>query len=154
MGMAELVGSWSKDSSTQVGAVIAHADNRVVSVGYNGPPRGVEDDPSIHRDRKLRRTIHAEKNAILFARGGSTGATLYCTHHPCAQCAAMIVQAGIARVVIPPSQPEFMNRWASDIQEAAWILNEAGVPLDKVEPEWRRLEESVVGDVGIEPTTR
>lgn len=68
--LAELVGSWSKDPSTQVGAVIVDIDNRIVSTGFNGFPRGCLDhaDTLGDRDRKLLRTIHAEDNALLFAR--------------------------------------------------------------------------------------
>lgn len=129
MDMARLVASWSKDPSTKVGAVIVDNQNRVVSLGYNGPPRGVEDDPTISREAKLRRTIHAEKNAILFSRGGSAGSTLYVTHFPCAQCAAMIVQSGIAKVVCPVPSEEFAQRWKEEFEEAQLIFKMAGIPV-------------------------
>lgn len=128
MDMAYLVGSWSKDT-TKVGAVIIDGKNRVVSVGFNGPPRGIVDDPNIDRDTKLRRTIHAERNAILFAQRDLTGHTLYCTHHPCGPCAADITQAGIIRVVIPDEQSSFNQRWKSDIVEAASMFEQAGIEL-------------------------
>lgn len=132
MEMAVMVASWSKDPSTKVGAVIVDRNNRVVSLGYNGPPRGVEDDPSVDRDTKLRRTIHAEKNAILFARGETSGCTIYVTHHPCGPCAAFITQAGIARVVIPVGESTLSHRWAADICEAARTFEQAGVHLQTV----------------------
>lgn len=132
MEMARLVASWSKDPSTKVGAVIADQHNRVVSQGYNGPPRGVEDDPGVDRDTKLRRTIHAEKNAILFARGDVSDCTLYVTHHPCGPCAAFIVQAGISRVVVPDGESSLGHRWAADICEAEWIFQQAQVRVDTV----------------------
>lgn len=135
MDMAFLVASWSKDPSTKVGAVIVDTNNRVVSLGYNGPPRGVEDDATIDRDTKLRRTIHAEKNAILFARGGTAGCTLYVTHHPCGPCAAVIAQVGIDRVVIPSGESTLSHRWAADICEAARMFHQAGVLLQTVEVE-------------------
>ena len=127
MAAAELVASWSKDPSTKVGARIVDAQHRVISEGFNGPPRGVTDDPSISRETKLRRTIHAEKNAILFARRDLTGTTLYVTHFPCAQCAALIVQAGIKEVVTYPPEPSFHERWRDDIEEAQRIFRDAGV---------------------------
>lgn len=123
LGMAELVGGWSKDPSTRVGAVIADRFNRVVSLGYNGPPRGVEDDPGICRDKKLLRTIHAEQNAILFAARPLQGATIYVTRHPCARCAAFIAQAGLSRVVYREDR-NFEARWADDVAEARAILRE------------------------------
>lgn len=61
-GLVTLVASWSKDPSSQVGAAIVDAKNRVVSLGFNGFPRAVADAP-VDRDEKLRRTIHAEENA-------------------------------------------------------------------------------------------
>jgi len=59
--MAGLVASWSKDPSTQVGAVIVRPNKTIVSVGYNGFPRAVRDDQSLYQDRptKLMRTVHA-----------------------------------------------------------------------------------------------
>ena len=127
MAAAELVASWSKDPSTKVGARIVDAQHRVISEGFNGPPRGVNDDPAIDRETKLRRTIHAEKNAILFAQRDLTGATLYVTHFPCSQCAAFIVQAGIKQVVTRPPAPAFFERWKGDIEEAERIFADAGV---------------------------
>lgn len=102
--LARLVSSWSKDPTTQVGAVIVDNNRRVVSVAYNGFPRGVEDYPYRleNRDMKLHMTMHAEQNAILFAHRDLTGCTLYTWPiQCCAQCAAMIIQSGIQRVVSP-----------------------------------------------------
>jgi dCMP deaminase len=93
--LANLVGSWSKDPSTKVGAVIVRPDRTIASVGYNGFPRGVEDTYTTRED-KLLRTVHAEANAILAAREPLHGYSLYVTPlHPCANCAALIIQAGI-----------------------------------------------------------
>ena len=135
LAAAELVASWSKDPSTKVGARIVDAQHRVISEGFNGPPRGVNDDPNIDRDTKLRRTIHAEKNAILFAQRDLTGATLYVTHFPCSQCAAFIVQAGIKQVVTHAPEQAFYERWGVDIEEAYRIFCDAGVALTVVQPE-------------------
>lgn len=96
--LADLVGSWSKDPSTQVGAVIVRPDRTIASVGYNGFPRGVQDVYTTRED-KLLRTVHAEANAILSANGDVQGCTLYVTPlHPCANCAALIIQSGIKQV--------------------------------------------------------
>ena len=96
--LADLVGSWSKDPSTQVGAVIVRPDRTIASVGYNGFPRGVQDVYTTRED-KLLRTVHAEANAILAAQEPLRGYTLYVTPlHPCANCAALIIQSGIKQV--------------------------------------------------------
>jgi dCMP deaminase len=130
--MAHEVASWSKDPSTQVGARITRG-KILVSEGFNGPPAGMQDDPAIDRETKLRRTLHAEQNAILYAQRDLTGCTMYVTHHPCARCAAQIAQAGIKRVVCNAPDPAFAVRWAEDIAEAQLILTHAGVELVSLE---------------------
>ena len=132
---ARLVASWSKDPSTRVGAVIADCNHRVVSVGYNGFPRKVPDELDKLKDRevKLKMTIHAELNAILFSHRSLEGTTLYVTRHPCAGCAALVVQVGISRVV-SISDPEFESRWKRDVEFAEWIMGHGGVEHVTVEP--------------------
>lgn len=134
--LARLVGSWSKDPSTKVGAVIVDASRRVVSVGYNGFPRGCDDSPDVYADRekKYRRVIHAERNALLFCGRSVAGCTLYTTPFPpCAPCAAMFIQAGISRVVAPAPSAELAARWGDDLDAAADLFREAGVLLEHVE---------------------
>jgi dCMP deaminase len=131
LGLAAHVAQWSKDPSTQVGAVIVDEKNRVVSLGFNGFPRGVEDR-DMPREQKLLRTIHAEVNALLFARQDVEGCTMYVTHPPCAQCAAKIVQAGIKEVVCLISDVSYCTRWESDMTEALDMYIEAGVECRKV----------------------
>ncbi len=126
LSLADLVASWSKDESTKVGAVIADSRNRVVSLGFNGFPHGVNDE-SLPRERKLLRTIHAEENAIMFAQRDLTGCAIYVTHHPCGPCAAKIAQAGITRVVVAR---HMHDKWAAASAEAALIFQEAGVELE------------------------
>ncbi len=98
----------SKDPNTQVGACIAGTDHRILSVGYNGTPTGLNDEdfPWETTDNPLNDkhnyVIHAEANAILNFRGSLkelTGATIYVTLFPCQECSKMLVQAGIGEVV-------------------------------------------------------
>src|SRR3990172_2103187 len=66
--LAEFVAQWSKDPNTKVGAVIVDGTHRIVSLGFNGFPRGVDDDERLrNRELKLKLMVHAEMNAILFA---------------------------------------------------------------------------------------
>lgn len=127
--MAVLTAGQSKDPSTKVGAVLADTANRVVSQGYNGLPRGVSDDPAIlaDRDEKLRRTIHAEMNAVLFAERSIVGCSIYVTHPPCARCAAVLIQAGIRRVVT--LDRVLGGHWAADLKSSEQMLREAGVQI-------------------------
>ncbi|AJQ97134.1 deoxycytidylate deaminase [Gynuella sunshinyii] len=125
--MAELVGSWSKDPSTQVGAVITQG-NRVVSVGFNGYPRGVGDSANQDdRETKLLKTIHAEENAILFAKRDLTGCEIYVTHFPCPNCAAKIIQTGIATVHCQTQNEEYLSRWGEKSRVSEAMFAEAGV---------------------------
>jgi dCMP deaminase len=127
--LANLVSTWSKDPSTGVGAVIVDAKNRVVSLGFNGFPMGVVDSDEMlfERDEKLRRTIHAEENALLFSSRSVEGCTMYVTHLPCARCAAKIIQSGIARVVAQIPDEMFCGRWEADMRSASAMFAEAGV---------------------------
>lgn len=95
---------WSENSyctRRQVGALIVK-DKMIISDGYNGTPTGFpnvcEDDNNV----SLPYVLHAEANAITkIARSGnnSDGATLYVTDSPCIECAKLIIQSGIRRVV-------------------------------------------------------
>ncbi|MBE6480286.1 MAG: dCMP deaminase family protein [Olsenella sp.] len=98
----------SKDPNTQVGACIAGPDNRILSVGYNGTPSGLNDDDfpwDTTEDPltdKHNYVIHAEANAILNYRGSLkelSGARVYVTLFPCKECAKTLAQAGIGEVV-------------------------------------------------------
>lgn len=128
--MASLVATWSKDPSTKVGAVIVDSERRIVSTGYNGFPAGVLDDSEQLCDRpsKLKCTLHAEENAILFARRDLRGCAVYVTHHPCASCAAKIVQVGIKKV-FHVNHPAMEKRWAEDIRLARIMFSETGVEV-------------------------
>jgi dCMP deaminase len=127
MGMAYHVASASKDPSTKVGAVIVDDRNVVCGMGYNGFPRGVHDDPERyeHRPTKYKMVVHAEVNAVLNASTIVDGCTLYSTFHPCAGCAAVLIQSRIARVVCPKPDP----RWADEAAIAATMFNEADVEI-------------------------
>ena len=128
--LAQHVAGWSKDPSTRVGAVIVRRDNTIASVGYNGFPRGVPDtgERLQAREEKYPRTVHAEINAIINAHGPVHDYRLYVTPlHPCAQCSAVIIQAGISAIyTVGAEQPE---RWSADGRIAKEMLDEAGIPL-------------------------
>lgn len=130
--LAGHIAEWSKDPSTQCGAVIVREDRTITSMGFNGFPRGISDVPLITRGReeKLERTIHAEMNAILHSKERLLGHTLYTwPFGPCCRCAVHIIQSGIARVVAPPNPPE---RWRESIQTAKELFYEADISYDEV----------------------
>ena len=106
MGVAILSGMRSKDPNTQGGACIVSPDNKILSMGYNGFPKGCSDDdfPWAREgngiENKYYYTTHSELNAILNYRGGSLeGAKMYVSLFPCNECAKAIIQAGIKTVI-------------------------------------------------------
>ena len=130
MDMAKTVSGWSKDPSTKVGAIIVRPDNTFVSEGYNGFPRGMSDDPYLYQDReiKLSRTIHAEINAILFAKEDLNGYTLYTYPFPsCHLCSLLIIQSGITKVVGHKPGIDHQHRWGKSCDLAQDHFTEAGV---------------------------
>lgn len=132
LDLAAHIAQWSKDPGTQVGAVVVRPNKTVLSVGYNGLPRGIADDPHLLRDRdyKLARTVHAEMNALAHSPERPAGCTVY-VHPipPCSNCAAMLVQMDVARVVSPvPSE-----RWRESCHAGRELLKSAGVHVDWME---------------------
>jgi dCMP deaminase len=129
--LADMVGSWSKDPSTKVGAVIIRPDRTIASVGYNGFPRGVDDSPEIYADRptKYMRIVHGEANAILSAREPLHGYTLYVTPlHPCATCSGLIIQAGIKVVNYSMSKQNIRNEaWQQHYEQMTEMFLQAGI---------------------------
>ena len=106
MGIAMLTAQRSKDPNTNVGACIVSAENKILSLGYNGMPMGCSDDEYPWErdgqmlDTKYAYVCHAEMNAILNYNGGSiAGAKIYVTLFPCNECAKAIIQKGIKEVI-------------------------------------------------------
>ena len=108
MRMAHVIAERSKDPSTQAGALIATPDNVVVGLGYNGFPRGVDNDELPWEreggflDTKYAYVCHAEENAVYNANVQTKGCKLYCTLYPCNECAKTIIQNGIKEHEINP----------------------------------------------------
>lgn len=143
--MAEVWAKRSKANRLQVGAIIVK-NRQIVSDGYNGMPAGVEDDvceywsypmgldlkpsypdgPEKVLTTKLQ-VLHAESNAITKAakNGGQglEGATIYTTYSPCPDCAKLIKQAGISRVIY---------RHKYRLLDGLNMLNELGVPVTQL----------------------
>jgi dCMP deaminase len=128
----------SKDPSTKVGCLIVSPNNEIVSSGFNGFPRKVEDDLEIvperyERSKKLLFTEHAERNAVYAAARRGTplaNCRLYIGWHPCAGCMRAIIQSGICEVVINGDvDKEFQKRWQEETEVAEIMAKEAGVKI-------------------------
>ncbi len=130
LALAEHVAEWSQDPSTKVGAVIVDDKKRVVSMGYNGFPRGVKDLAERYNDGKTKHLFvsHAERNAIDNAPHSVEGCTMYVQLLPCNECAKSIIQSGITKVVTYKPTREDKFNW--DITRI--MFQEAGVVLYEI----------------------
>jgi dCMP deaminase len=130
LGLAVFMASWSKDPSTKVGAVIADHRYRVLSLGYNGFPRGIADTEERLNDRPTKYSLiaHAERNALDQLEASAVGATIYATLFPCSECAKSIVQRGIRRVVTQPFDAD-CPRWGESFRMTRAMFSEAGVEI-------------------------
>lgn len=127
LNLAKHISEWSQDPSTKVGAVIVDNKKRIVSIGYNGFPVGIQDDARLNiRDIKLELIVHAEINAILFSnKFDLTNCILYTYPlFPCIRCATQIIQKNIKMIV---SVNNNNTKWASSINMSKDIFKEAGV---------------------------
>ena len=132
IGLAEYISRRSKDPSTQTGAVIVRPDKTIASVGYNGFPRGTEDNEEEYcdRDKKYSKIIHCEMNAILNAKEPLNDYTLYTwPFMSCDRCATHVIQAGIKRCVAPKASEELLARWDKSLSRSKQYFKEASVEL-------------------------
>ena len=134
LDIVELVSRRSTCRRRAVGAGLVR-DKRILATGYNGAPSKLQHclDIGCLREQlkvpsgerhELCRGLHAEQNAIIQAalHGVNTkNSTLYCTNHPCVICAKMIINAGIARIVI---RDGYSDKLATD------MLKEAGISVE------------------------
>ena len=137
MRMAALVATKSKDRSTKVGVVLVAPDRSVIGTGYNGFPRGVDDnvEERHQRPKKYAFTSHAEMNVITnCARNGvkTMGSTIYIASYPdviptCSDCARAMIQAGIKEIVCKLA--DVPERWKDSCDAASEMLKEAGVTV-------------------------
>lgn len=133
LDLCEHVATWSKDPSTKLGSVIVDDKKRVISMGYNGFPRGVLDLNDRYSDRptKYLFVAHAERNALDNAPMMVEGCTLYVTLLPCNECAKSIIQRGIKRVITYRPNREDVFNWNVTLA----MFREAGVEVVYVENE-------------------
>lgn len=129
--LARHIAGWSKDPSTKVGCVVVGPDREIRSTGFNGFPRGIEDNPDRldNRDLKYPLVCHAEENAIMHAaRIGVAlkGCIAYVTWPPCTRCARSLIQAGI-REIVYPAELVIPERWVEDFRISSEMLAEAGL---------------------------
>ena len=134
--LASHISTWSKDPSTKVGCVVVGEDREIRSTGFNGFPRGIEDDAERLEDRAQKYPLicHAEENAIMHAaRIGISlkGNVAYVTWPPCSRCTRALMQAGVSEVVYPAGT-DIPERWEEDLEIALGMMEEAGISVRQV----------------------
>jgi len=124
--MAVLISKRSKDPKTQVGAVIVDSDNVIVSVGYNGFPRGCSDDEfpwdkgeGLH-NKKLY-VCHAEMNAIINSNRDLHNCKIYTTLFPCHECTKLIIQKKLSKVYYMDRKDNLSTKASKKMLRAAGI---------------------------------
>lgn len=151
MSIAILSSMRSKDPHTKVGAAIISEDHKVLSLGYNGMPIGVDDNviPWAGSDSGLPRletkypyVCHAELNAILNASSDLHGSTIYVTLFPCNECTKAIIQAGIKKIIYlsdkyHDTDDEIAARTMLDMAHVAYVPYKGKVPHIEFEDEER-----------------
>lgn len=132
--IAKVISKLSKDPSMKVGAVISGEYNQLISQGYNGFPRGVDDKFERLEDRKIKYSLiaHAEANAIYNAGHNGAklqGSTIYINGLPCcSECAKAVIQTGIRRVVMNVDQNnKRVDEWLKSFETSKLMFDESGV---------------------------
>lgn len=135
--LAKLVSSWSKDPSTQTGAVIVRPDKSVASVGFNGFPIPMPDHEVYYnnREEKYSRIVHCEMNALLFSKDVThAGHTLYTyPFMSCDRCFVHMVQSGIKRFVYPKATEEQLSRWGDAFARVLTYAKECGAEMVEID---------------------
>ena len=136
MGVAMLSAMRSKDPNSQIGACIVNEDNHIVATGYNGWPKGIDDDLLPWRregsalDTKYVYVVHAEANAITNAMVPLTGCRIYVALHPCNECAKLIIQSGIKEVIYISDKYAKLDSYVASKK----LLQLAGIKVRKFVP--------------------
>jgi dCMP deaminase len=132
--LAHHVSSWSKDPRRKVGCVMVDNERNILATGYNGFPRGVADNARLDNQHVKRLMIvHAEANAVAAAaRNGHylKDSTAYVNSPPCAHCAALLIQAGVRRVIFSCTADDLIDTdWTASQDLARAMFAEANIPV-------------------------
>ncbi|QEH62085.1 deoxycytidylate deaminase [Spiroplasma chinense] len=134
MAMVELNAMKSKDPNTQVGAVIVNDLKQIVSTGYNGMPRGFNDNDypwdreGEWQDTKYPYIVHAELNAILSSGHNVRGCYMYTSLFPCNECSKSLIQSGIKKVYF--ASDKYNGTIENKVSKK--MLDDAGISYEKL----------------------
>lgn len=134
INLAEVVSTMSKDPNHKIGAVIVDKNNRIVSTGFNGFAKGINDTDERLNDKEIKRLLmlHAEENAILYAKQDLTDCSIYIYGYPpCVHCTSIIIQSGIKTIYYKNSNTRntVSDYWKANLEMAQQLAKEAGVEV-------------------------
>ncbi len=135
LDLAKMISYWSKDPSSKIGAVVVGHHGQILSTGYNGFPRGIDDaeERLNDRDLKYKFTIHAEMNCLHNAALSNVsllGSAIYVYGLPvCHECAKGVIQSGISRVVMPVPAINTRDKWKESWDISEKMFRECGVKV-------------------------
>lgn len=130
LSIAKIVSVRSIDPSTKHGCVIVDVNNRIVSVGYNGPVNGIDDEQvPLTRPDKYNWILHSEENAVLFSTVSLEGCKAYITGFPCPRCFRMLAQKGIVKIVYGSTKSNCIS--SKDYAEVCKIAKMKGIILEE-----------------------
>jgi dCMP deaminase len=128
LNMAKLVSVRSLDPSTKHGCVIADENHRLLSIGYNGPIKNINDNQvPLTRPEKYLWISHAEQNAIMFCNGTMKNSIVYVTGRPCAFCTRMLIQKEVSKIIHGNTASLCVNK--EDIKASTAMLDAANIPI-------------------------
>lgn len=128
LNIAEAVSLRSLDPSTKHGTVIVDNKNHIISTGYNGPIRGIDDSKiDWTRPNKYAEILHSEENSILHSRQDLTGCTAYITGRPCHRCLRMMIQAGIKKIIYGDRSSKCIDE--DDLRHSNKMVELSGIEL-------------------------
>lgn len=131
MNLAKNVSEMSKDPSHKIGAVIVDKNKRIVSTGFNGFARNIVDSEERLNNKEIKRklTLHAEENAVSFAKRDLTGCDIFVYGYPpCTHCTSLLIQSGIQCIYYYNPTYKVSDHWKDDFKLAETIAEEADVP--------------------------
>lgn len=136
LSLAQQISLWSKDPSTKVGTIFVDKDKNILSTGFNGFPRKVDDDPDRYYDRKVKykMVVHAEANAVAAAaRNGHSlkGAICFTTAFPCSTCSGIVINAGATQIYYL-EKTSYEERWKEDLDISRLMLDEAEISYQQL----------------------
>jgi dCMP deaminase len=136
LNLAETISHWSKDPSTKCGAIIVDDYGTVISQGYNGFPRGMDDTDEKYNDREYKydHVIHAEMNAVINARQAIDDHIVYVWPMlPCIRCTVVLAQSHIKCIVSQKLPKNLEERWGESVRKSKAVFEEVGIEVIEIE---------------------